>query len=144
MADQLRTAYEVLGVVPEASATEITSAYRRLLRRHHPDSRDASQGLERDDHASGEDAAGALGSIIAAYAVLRDPARRAAYDRRLEALKPPTITYRPAASRDFLLRAGPVRWQQEPTSSRRLRQPTVAESEAMELVLQILRGRWLY
>ena len=144
MADQLPTAYERLGVLPQANATEITSAYRRLLRRHHPDSRDVSQGQGRDNHASGEDAAEALGPIIEAYAVLRDPARRAAYDRRQEALKPPTISYRPAASHDLLLRAGPVRWQQEPTSSRRFRQPTVTEPEAMELLLQILRGRWLY
>ena len=93
MADQLPTAYERLGVLPEASASEITSAYRRLLRRHHPDSREASRGLDRDDHAAGEDAAEALGPIIEAYAVLRDPGRRADYDRRQEALKPPTITY---------------------------------------------------
>ena len=93
MADQLPTAYERLGVLPGASAAEITSAYRRLLRRHHPDSRDMSQGPDSDAHAGGDDAAEALGPIIEAYAVLRDPGRRADYDRRQEALKPPTVTY---------------------------------------------------
>ena len=144
MVDQVPTAYERLGVLPGASAAEITSAYRRLLRRHHPDSRDVSRGLDGDGQACGEDAAEALGPIIAAYEVLRDPGRRADYDRGQEALKPPPITHRgPAASHDFLLRAGPVRWQQEGTSSRSLRRPTVTEPEAMEQLLQFLRGRWV-
>ena len=120
MADQVPTAYERLGVSPRASTLEITSAYRRLLRRHHPDSRDAARGLDEDDHAAEEDAASALGSIIEAYAVLRDPGRRADYDRR-QAPRPPTPTYRAPANHDFLLRAGPVRWQQEPTSPARFR-----------------------
>ena len=138
MADQLPTAYERLGVSPQASATEITSAYRRLLRRHHPDSRDTPQGLDRDD----QDAAEALGPIIEAYAVLRDPGRRADYDRRQEALKP--AIHRVGAHHDFLLRAGPVHWQQGPASSRSSRRPLVTEHEAMEPLFQILRGRWLY
>src|SRR5688500_16907497 len=119
MADQLPTAYERLGVSREASATEITSAYRQLLRRHHPDSREESHGLDGTDHAAGEDAAEALGPIIEAYALLRDPGRRADYDRRQRALNPPptisyrdsppTTTYRASApSHGFLLRAGPV------------------------------------
>ncbi len=144
MAGQLPTAYERLGVLPGASAAEITSAYRRLLRRHHPDSRAMSQGPDRDGHAR-DDAAEALGPIIEAYAVLRDPGRRADYDRRQEVLKPSTVTYSgPAAGHDFLLHAGPVRWQQEPTSSRSFRRPTVTEPEAMERLLQVMRGRWLY
>ena len=144
MIDRVPTAYERLGVLPGASAAEITSAYRRLLRCHHPDSREVSQGLDGDGHAAGEDAAEALGPIIAAYEVLRDPGRRADYDRRQDALKPRPITYQgPAARHDFLLRAGPVRWQQEGTPSRSLRRPTVTEPEAIEQLLRIL-GRWVY
>jgi curved DNA-binding protein CbpA len=114
MAGRVPTAYERLGVVPEASAAEITSAYRRLLRRHHPDSRDGSQVLDHDDHGAGENAAEVLAAIIDAYAVLRDPASRAEYDRSQQP-KRPMITHRaPAARQDFLLRVGPVHWQQGP------------------------------
>ena len=144
MADQVPTAYERLGVLPEASAAEITSAYRGLLRRHHPDSRDVSRALDENDHAADEDAADALGPIIEAYAVLRDPGRRADYDRRLDALRPPTRTYRPHANHDFMLSAGPVRWQQEATSSRGFGRPPVTEREVMEQLLLVLRSRWFY
>ena len=143
MSGQHPTAYELLGVLPRASASEITSAYRRLVRRHHPDSRDASQARESDDHAAGEDAAAALGPIIDAYAVLHDPGRRAEYDRRHGTPNTTTVTYGVATNRDFLLHAGPVRWQQDPPSPRSYRRPAVTEREAIEQLLQILRGGWL-
>lgn len=34
-----RDPYRVLGLSPSASQAEIASAYRRLLREHHPDTR---------------------------------------------------------------------------------------------------------
>jgi hypothetical protein len=61
------THYATLGVPRTASAVDIRDAYRRLARRHHPDS------------TAGEDAA-AMAAINEAYRVLGDPARRAAYD----------------------------------------------------------------
>jgi hypothetical protein len=64
-----RDHYTVLGVEKTASATQITSAYRRLMRLLHPDVRPA-------EPAAGE----RFAEVIDAYAVLRDPARRAAYD----------------------------------------------------------------
>lgn len=62
--------YLVLGVAPEADATQIRRAYLALMRLHHPDRRGG-------DH----DATAATSRINAAYAQLRDPARRAVLDR---------------------------------------------------------------
>jgi curved DNA-binding protein CbpA len=84
--------YAVLGVTRTASLAEITRAYHRLVRRHHPDAQHAEARPER------------LRAIVAAYTVLRDPSRRAAYDRHH---RPPP----PApADRQPLIRVGPVRY----------------------------------
>lgn len=64
--------YLVLGVAPTATQTEITHAYRTHLRAHHPDTRPARSAHSADEH---------LRQVLAAYALLRDPARRADYDR---------------------------------------------------------------
>jgi DnaJ domain len=64
--------YRVLGVPPTATQAEITHAYRTHLRAHHPDTRPAQSAHTADDH---------LRQVLAAYALLRDPSRRAAYDR---------------------------------------------------------------
>jgi curved DNA-binding protein CbpA len=61
--------YKVLQVDSEAEADVIQAAYRRLAQKYHP------------DVASGTAAAERMAAINAAWAVLRDPARRAAYDR---------------------------------------------------------------
>ena len=118
--------YLVLGVSPTATQAEITHAYRTRLRAHHPDTRHASAPHTADDE---------LRRVLAAYTLLRDPARRADYDRATpRAATPPQhrlrstpvdggsparriaipITYRPAnaAAADISsppLRAGPVR-----------------------------------
>lgn len=60
--------YELLGVTPGASASEIKDAYRRAVRTAHPDAGGTS-GLFR--------------LITQAYETLRDPAERAAYDARV-------------------------------------------------------------
>jgi hypothetical protein len=64
--------YLVLGVPPTATQAEITHAYRTHLRAHHPDTRPARSAHTADEH---------LRQVLAAYALLRDPARRADYDR---------------------------------------------------------------
>jgi curved DNA-binding protein CbpA len=118
--------YLVLGVSPTATQAEITHAYRTRLRAHHPDTRHTSPSQTADEH---------LRQVLAAYALLRDPARRADYDHATApaATPPPpnphgptpaerpvadpvqiTITYRttntPAAHVSSPpLRAGPVR-----------------------------------
>ncbi|PQP20887.1 J domain-containing protein [Rhodococcus opacus] len=66
--------YRVLGLSSAASQSEIASAYRRLLREHHPDTRPCDQPADpaADEH---------LQHILTAYALLRDPQARAAHDR---------------------------------------------------------------
>ncbi|MGH2467562.1 MAG: DnaJ domain-containing protein [Candidatus Limnocylindrales bacterium] len=69
--------YDVLQVGPGADARAVRAAYRRLAHLHHPDRGGSSE---------------AMASLNAAYAVLRDPRRRAAHD----------------AARRALARSGPV------------------------------------
>jgi molecular chaperone DnaJ len=62
--------YSILGVRREASQEEIKQAYHRLIPRFHP-----------DVHPDDTDAEAGLRSLNQAYAILRDPAERARYDR---------------------------------------------------------------
>src|SRR5689334_8300037 len=64
--------YLVLGVPSTATQAEITHAYRTCLRAYHPDTRPPRSAHTADEH---------LRQVLAAYAMLRDPARRADYDR---------------------------------------------------------------
>lgn len=126
MARQNPDPYAVLGVTPTATQAEITHAYRTRLRAHHPDTRHTPTSRTADDD---------LREVLAAYNLLRNPARRADYDRRIVcAVAPPPhsqrrqtpveqpraglvripVTYRAtdAAAADIAsapLRAGPVR-----------------------------------
>ena len=61
--------YQRLGIDPAATAAAIRSAYRMLAHRLHPD-RNASPAAHR-----------AMAQLNEAYATLRDPDRRQAYDR---------------------------------------------------------------
>jgi curved DNA-binding protein CbpA len=72
MARQNPNPYLVLGVSPTATQAEITHAYRTRLRAHHPDTRHTPPSQTADDD---------LRQVLAAYDLLRDPARRADYDR---------------------------------------------------------------
>ncbi|MGH4011667.1 MAG: DnaJ domain-containing protein [Pseudonocardiaceae bacterium] len=96
-----RDLYTVLGVASDASQAEIGHAYRRLARAHHP-----------DVHPDPDSAA--LIAATAAYSILRDPARRAAYDRSRclardhHLAPPPPVPRRPRCV--SYIRAGPVRW----------------------------------
>src|SRR5919202_178499 len=66
----VRTHYEILNVAPDAELVVIEAAYRALMKKYHPD-----QG---GGAANGPSAA----QINSAYAVLRDPQRRADYDQK--------------------------------------------------------------
>jgi putative acetyltransferase len=110
MTSQPRDLYTVLGVARDATQDEISHAFRTLLRRHHPDTR---------GDVSPDTSDSALRELVEAYGVLRDPVRRAAYDRRhLPATSPvshpePDVSVAVRAHRTaeppFV--AGPVRWE---------------------------------
>jgi molecular chaperone DnaJ len=61
--------YQLLGVARDASDTDIKKAYRKLAMEHHP------------DRNRSPDAEARFKEIAEAYEVLRDPQKRAAYDR---------------------------------------------------------------
>ena len=61
--------YETMGVAREATQDEIKRAYRKLARKYHPDV---------SEHG---DAEARFKGVGEAYEVLKDPEKRAAYDR---------------------------------------------------------------
>ncbi|WP_040925478.1 J domain-containing protein [Saccharomonospora marina] len=96
--------YEVLGVSWEATPSEIAAAYRALVRHLHPDAAHAPADPAR------------LTEVLAAYAELRDPRRRATDDRDRPAPPPgrepisiPVRVHRRGARSQPDLRVGPVR-----------------------------------
>lgn len=109
--------YAVLRTEPSASAAGITAAFRRRVRELRPDIRVDAGTARRFDE------------VMAAYAVLRDPVSRAAYDRRRSPavpapapapVRPRRVTGVTAAVvlriggpawRTPVLRVGPVRWE---------------------------------
>jgi curved DNA-binding protein CbpA len=60
--------YSVLGIKPDASATEIKRAFRERAKRLHPD-------------IAGQEASAGMRKLLAAYEILSDRDRRDAYDR---------------------------------------------------------------
>jgi len=107
--------YVLLGVAPDADRREVARAYRRRLREVHPDTRDRLSDGPDPAHAD-------LRALQEAYAVLRNPARRARYDAQRRAAQKPTEApatgiavpvrvraRRPPPAPDWLIRVGPVR-----------------------------------
>jgi DnaJ-class molecular chaperone len=131
--------YAALHVPRDATQQQISRAYRALMRSHHPDmegGRDAAAGQQGVQHGVQRTEPGGgtpppeaeLLRIMQAFAVLRDPARRAAYDR--EAAAGPAARTAPASrtgtdipvrkvrnpggSPGDAIRVTPVRWESGP------------------------------
>jgi len=114
--------YGTLGVQQVATQREISGAYRKFMRTHHP------------DIDSGTSDRSELLRIMEAFAVLRNPATRAAYDKELARHQglhspKPSPQAKPATSRSAakdvpvrvvrrnagpLFRVSPVRWESWP------------------------------
>jgi DnaJ-like protein len=103
--------YRVLGVDTGASQRDIARAYRRSAQHAHPDTR------PRDPAAAAR-----FQALTAAYDLLRDPGRRAAYDRAHPAAEPSGQLLqpgRPATAprwRGSPIWAGPVHVEPPPTA----------------------------
>lgn len=96
--------YQVLDVSPDATFEQITAAYRVLVRALHPDTQQQPADPAR------------LAEVLAAYALLRDPRRRAAYDAAPPAPLPasgatpiPVRVRHTRPQRQPDIRVGPVR-----------------------------------
>lgn len=128
--------YVVLGVRRQASPEEITRAYKRAARLTHPDRGRSGAGSER------------FQMVCDAYEVLRDPGRRAGYDRqhplsRLEAGR--TARYAGPGSQHIVLGS-------QPSSAARLGWGVASDDELravpgdieqlLTVVRSLLRGRW--
>ncbi|MGO4856357.1 J domain-containing protein [Arthrobacter sp. 2MCAF14] len=109
--------YAVLHLGPAATVREVAHAYRALVRTHHPDTR-----APGPVPAGPESGARELQDIMDAYAVLRDPVKRAAYDRqrrgspRPEPVPAPRQPHGPSGAAAHprpgpALIIGPVRWE---------------------------------
>ena len=72
---EVLTHYQQLGVPPAATDTEVRAAFLNLSKQHHPDT-----GAQRDVER--------YKAITEAWAVLKHPASRAEYDKRLRLTMP--------------------------------------------------------
>jgi len=69
----MKTLYDLLGVRPGADDATIRAAFRKAAKAYHPDANAGDRAVEQR-----------FREITAAHAVLRDPERRANYDRELQ------------------------------------------------------------
>ncbi|WP_188317018.1 J domain-containing protein [Solihabitans fulvus] len=100
MTHDLPDYYAVLGVAATATPAQIAHAYRGRVRSQHPD-------VHPGTGPKG------LSEVVAAYGVLRDPARRADYDRQRDATPNTSSPPSPRGAR-LLLRVSPVRYHGPP------------------------------
>lgn len=73
------TYYEILGIAPDASEEEIKRAYRSKAVKCHPDKKPDDEKAEKTFLEAAE-----------AYEVLKDPEKRATYDKEITSKKPPS------------------------------------------------------
>lgn len=117
------THYALLGISPQADEATIRQAYRRAMRRVHPDRQRAPEAQARATAQAQE--------INQARDVLLDPLRRADYDRSLVPVPPPEPVSRPAPSPAATPASSPRPATSRPNSSthppRRHRRPSSPE-----------------
>lgn len=70
MSVEFKDYYKILGVTRQASQDEISKAFKKLARKHHPDLNPGDAGAESKFKEAGE-----------AYEVLKDPEKRKLYDQ---------------------------------------------------------------
>jgi sortase (surface protein transpeptidase) len=110
--------YDILQANPTAEPEVIDAAYRRLLRRYHPDVYTGGDATER------------LRELNEAHAVLSDPAKRALYDR--------VRYYATGEGRQPESEApGPAPQAQQPEHSQTAKTPTVRPTERRPLLIGI-------
>jgi len=103
--------YAALGITPQAAAGEVARAYRMMMRARHPDTSTSADPATAPPAGTAPD----VQAVMDAYAVLKDPVRRAAYDRQHKATPSETG---PTSSRQETSRfpqgppliVGPLRW----------------------------------
>jgi curved DNA-binding protein CbpA len=113
--------YAILGVTPDATDDDLDHAFRSLVRQLHPDTRTPSE-LDADGDADQR-----LQELLTAYATLREPLRRAAYDRTRPATTSnaptpqPRVRHAPRVSAPVrvgpAIRVGPVHWDPPPQAT---------------------------
>jgi curved DNA-binding protein CbpA len=137
-----RDPYIVLGLARHASGEEIARAYRRAARASHPDS-------------AGPESAERFQAVSNAYEVLRDPGRRAVYDRSHPLSRPRTaiaqggsVRYAAAGSQHVVLgRPAPsglvsAQLSAGDSDETRLAHQVGDLEEMFRLALSFLRGEW--
>lgn len=133
--------YGALGIPRKATAADVARAYRVMMRAVHPDTSAFPDPAEPPPDGKAPDIHG----IMDAYAVLRDPVRRAAYDRRQQT-RPLAPEPEPGGQEDVRfspdgppLIIGPVSWSPPrhpshlPAAERVIQAPAAASSAQRRL-----------
>ena len=122
--------YSLLGVPFTATHAEITRAYRRAMKRAHPDRQLPERRLASEDLAR---------RLNAAYTILADPLKRQAYDRtiRQQVIQDQIMSRYVGGFQTFDERAGPAAahgWR-EPTETERRERIAADRQASMTWVL---------
>jgi curved DNA-binding protein CbpA len=88
--------YKILQVDPEAEDEVVQAAYRRLAQKYHPDRAAGSEAVER------------MVALNAAWELIGEPSRRAAYDRSVRHGRPSASDTRTAATTSGESSSGPA------------------------------------
>jgi curved DNA-binding protein CbpA len=83
--DKGESAYEVLGVSPKATTTEIKKSFRNLALKHHPDRQKTDADRDKCHHI--------FARLSSAYEILSDDDERTRHDRTLKDLAQKNSTY---------------------------------------------------